>query len=228
VAQFNINTDAAVVLTDRLEQLHRSALPTAIRQTLNSAAFDVKKITMLLESSQVFEQRNKSFLKAKSKVMMAKGFNLKSMRALVGFVGANKNQAVDDLEKQERGGTISSRSFIPIDTARISKSQNKAVKKSNRIGSIRNIDRVKSKKLFIKQAVKTGVGGYIIYKGTLFQVKSISRGDVKLLPLFSYEANRSVQVSATYFMKRATIASAEKMNRFYVEQANKQIKRLRK
>jgi hypothetical protein len=228
VAQFNINTDAAVVLTDKLEQLHRSALPVAVRNTLNNAAFDVKKTTMPIAASEVFENRNKSFFKSKSKVLMAKGFNLNSMKATVGFVGANKNQAVDDLEKQERGGTIEGRSFIPIDTARVSKSHEKSVKKPNRIGNIRNIDRVKSKKLFIKQVVKTGVGGHILYGDTLFRVQAIRRGDVKLLPLFSYEANRTVEVKATHFMKRATMASARKMEQFYVQQAKKQIKRLTK
>jgi len=44
--QFNINTDAAVVLTNELEKLHRSRLPNAIRGTLNSVAFDVKKHTL--------------------------------------------------------------------------------------------------------------------------------------------------------------------------------------
>jgi len=228
VSQFNINTDAAVALTNKLEKLHRSGLPVAIRNTLNSAAFDVKKITMLMEASQVFTQRNKSFFKSKSKVMMAKGFNMKSMKATVGFVGANKNQAVDDLEKQERGGEIGGRSFIPMDTSRVSKSKSKQVKKPNRVGNIRNIDRVKSQKLFIKQVVKTGVGGHILYKGTVFRVVKISRGDVKLLPLFNYEKGRAVKVEATHFMKRASLKSASSMERFYQGHAKKQIKRLMK
>lgn len=129
MAQFNINTDAAVRWTNKLEKLHRSALPVAIRNTLNSAAFDVKQKTLLTETSSEFVNRNKTFFKAKSRVLKAKGFNTKTMSASVGFIGADKNQAVEDLEKQERGGQIGGRAFIPIDTARVSKNNSKNIRK---------------------------------------------------------------------------------------------------
>lgn len=41
--QLNVNTDATVALTNKLEKLHKSAFPVAVRSTLNSAAFDMKK-----------------------------------------------------------------------------------------------------------------------------------------------------------------------------------------
>lgn len=41
--KFNVNTEELKAFTKKLETLPRSALPNAIRSTLNGAAFDVKK-----------------------------------------------------------------------------------------------------------------------------------------------------------------------------------------
>lgn len=228
MAIFNINTDAAVKFTNKLEKLHRSALPVAIRGTLNSAAFDVKKNTMPTEAKLAFEERNKAFFRATSRVQMAKGFSLRSMKSIVGFIGADKNQAVDDLNKQERGGTIGGRSFIAKKEARIGRNAKKGIKKANRIGNIRNIERVKSKKLFHQTVRKAGVGGHILYKNTLWNVKAISRGNIKLIPLYSYKKGRTVKVGATNFMRKATIRSSKKLETFYKIEAKKQINRLLK
>lgn len=215
--------------------MHRSALPVAVRTSLNSVAFHVKQRTMLAESQKQFTNRNKTFFKANSRVKQAKGFKISTMNSTVGFVGAKQNQAVDDLEKQERGGTIGGRAFIPIDTGRVGNSNNKNVRKANRLRSKRNpgginiraIDKIQSKKSFFKGVAKAGIGGHIIYKGTLFKVKKIQRGKIKLLPLFSVEKNRKVRVSNTFFMKRSSLMSMKKMDSFFIKEAQKQIKRLR-
>ena len=195
---------------------------------------------MLLSASEAFTQRNKSFFKSKSKVMMAKGFNMNSMKATVGFIGASKNQAVDDLEKQERGGEIGGRSFIPMNTARVSKSQSKSVRKQNRYNDIRNlVDARKMKgrndgQKFIKGALKAGVGGVVLadYKSKtiLWRINSLNRsgGHFKLTALYSFKRDRNVKVEGTNFMQRATLQSAQKMDMFYQIQAQKQIKRLMK
>ena len=49
----NVNTDAVVALTNKLEKLHRSAFPVAVRSTLNSAAFDMKKDTILKSAKTI-------------------------------------------------------------------------------------------------------------------------------------------------------------------------------
>lgn len=231
--QLNINTDAAVVFTNKLEKLHKSGLPVAVRSTLNSAAFDVKQKTMPLQAKSDFKERNKNFLKATSKVLMAKGFNISKMKSEVGFVGGQKNQAVRDLEKQEKGGIIGGRSFIPMNTARAGNSNDKSVRKNNRLSNlknIRNIDKINQRtgrNNLYKAVHKSGVGGKVIYKETLFDIKDISRGKIKLIPLFSYQKNRKVKVNSTSFMEKATLNSARKLENFYKIEAEKQIKRLK-
>lgn len=120
--QLNINTDAVVKFTNTLEKLHKSALPSAIRGTLNKAVYDVKTNTMLKSAGQTFIKREPNFFRANSKFENAIGFNVNQMKATVGFLetglrGEN-NYAVKDLEEQEYGGKIDGRSFIPMKAAR--------------------------------------------------------------------------------------------------------------
>jgi len=239
--KININTDAVVKFTDKLERIHRSALPIAIRSTLNSAAFDVKKTTMPATSKATFTNRVPNFFKANSRVEMAKGFNIREMKAIVGFVdkglkGTN-NYAVKELEQQEHGGNIEKKSFIPTDKARGGKTR--AVRPGNRLSSINKVvnsyARNNPKQAFIKAAIKVGPGGHVIgnfQKKIMWRIDSIDRSGtrmkIKKTPLYSYQKNRSVHVKATGFMKEASQESANKMQKYYIREAEKQIKRLRK
>jgi len=120
----NINSSEVVKHTARLERIHKSALPSAIRNTLNDAVFDVKKRTMP-EKAKVFKKRSPgNFFKANSKFEKAQGFNINSMKATVGFyenklANASTNYAVQDLEQQEDGGVIKSKTFIAQRGARM-------------------------------------------------------------------------------------------------------------
>lgn len=236
----NVNTDELVGLTNKLEKLHKSAFPVAVRSALNSAAFDVKQRTMPATSMQTFENRQKNFFKATSRVDMAKGFDAMTMRSTVGFVSSGKNQAVDDLEQQERGGQIGGRSFVPIDSARTSGSHARNVQKKNRISVMPNVVNaqrakgVNAKQRFVKSVMFAGKGGNVLseWKGKmiLWRVNSLNRdsnGRFKLSALYSYAKGRSVKVKATSFMKRASMKSATRMDDFFIVEANKQIKRLR-
>lgn len=245
---FNINTDAAIKHTVKLEKLHKSALPVAVRSTLNSAAFDVKQRTMPEEAEGAFVNRQKNFFKANSKVEMAKGFSLKSMKAIVGFTSqglqGGNNFAVKDLEQQEYGGTIKKKSFIPTDTAR-GGSKVAPVRPKNRLSEIKKIANPKNVRgknrfeIFVKSAVYAGVGGHVIGNGMLFRVNSIrtkkvkitgrySNTTIKVTPVYSYRENRNVNVGPTGFMRIASLKSAGRMEKFYQTEADRQIKRLTK
>ena len=126
-------------LAGKLQQISRSSFPVAIRQTLNSAAFDVKKTTMPKESEKAFENRSKNFFKANSKVIQANGFNVNTMQSEVGFYenklkNQSTNYAVKDLEQQENGGKIDGRSFVALKQIRNSSG---LVKGNQRMESIR-------------------------------------------------------------------------------------------
>jgi hypothetical protein len=242
--QLKIDSSAVKGLTKKLEKLHRSALPNAVRGALNKAAFDVKQSTMPKTAKDAFTVRQANFFKANSRVEMAKGWDINAMQATVGFTSQNlkgeNNYAVKDLEQQEHGGKIDGRSFIPTDQAR-GGSPVRPVRPGNRLGKIRNIvvaakapgnsDRQK----FVKSVYHAGRGGYVLaeYKGNtiLWKVNSIKRtssGAFKLSPIYSFKKNRSVQVKGTGFMKKASLQSGNKLDEYYIHEAERQFNRLMK
>lgn len=240
---FNINADAVVEFTNKLEKLHRSALPVAIRGTLNKAAFDVKKNTMPQSAKANFMQRQPNFFKANSRVEMAKGFNVRSMKAVVGFTenglkGGN-NFAVRELQQQERGGEIKSRSFIPMDDAR-GGSATRLVRPGNRISNITkivNANKVAGKnkrQQFMRAAKIAGKGGFVIGNTTkkiLWRIDDIRIGrgtTIRKKAIYSYEESREVSIKGTSFMREASTASARKMDAYFNDEAKKQIIRLMK
>jgi hypothetical protein len=236
MAQFNINTDAAVVMTNKLEKLHRSALPVAIRRTLDNAAFDVKTRTLLGVTTKTFVNRKKNFFKAKSRVVKAKGFNVSSMKSTVGFIDGDE-QAVDDLEKQERGGSIKGRSFVPLNTARKGGTNKGEVENKYRTTKFKNVIRAGKQKggsrgaRFIKAAMKAGKGGNVIgQNGILFRVtkmnKSAKKFKFKARAIYDFKKGRSPRIKATHFMQRSQNKSAKMIPRFFNIEGKKQIKRL--
>lgn len=239
----DINTDAVVDFTNKLEKMHKSAMPVAIRTALNSAAFDVKQNTMPREAKSNFVNRSKNFFKANSKVEQAQGFNVNTMKATVGFVDKNlvgkSNYAVKDLEQQEQGGKISNKAFIPTKNARGGYA-NKMVKAMNRLSSIKNIVDAKRAKgvnkgqRFIKSAVHAGKGGYVLAEKNgnmiLWRVNSLkrtSKGAFKLTALYSYKKKRGVKVSKTQFMRTASLESGGKIDQYFRDSAQKQFDKLR-
>ncbi len=116
---FHIDTLQVANHRQRLEEMSRSAIPVVVRQTLNAAAFRVKTETMPMES-KIFTERKPTFFKANSKVDPAKGMDINTMVATVGFIPkpADKSHSVEDLQEQEYGGSIENRSFIALAGAR--------------------------------------------------------------------------------------------------------------
>lgn len=239
----NINSSAVVVFTNKLEKLHRSGLPLAIRGTLNKAAFNVKQVTMPQSADKAFVKRQPNFFKANSRVEMAKGYDVKQMQSMVGFVSENlrgyNNFAVRELEQQEYGGEIDRRTFIPLDEAR-GGSSTKLVRPTNRLSAIKGIVNSNHgagsrKARFVRAAFKAGKGGFVIGnfgRKKLVRIERISKSTGKLSlatkALYSFSKGRSVRVNRTGFMKEASLSSAHQMDRFFIQEAKRQIDRLTK
>ena len=240
-----INSDAIVKHAATLERLHRSAMPVAVRNTLNSAAFDVKKTTMPAQAGKQFIHREKNFFKANSRVQMAQGFKLSAMKATVGFVSlGGTNHAVDDLQQQEHGGTIGGRTFIPLAQARTGGSWRRKPRRNARISDIKNIVDAKDgngkneKEQFIRSCIHAGVGGWVLGNREntggnriLYQVRSlVKKGNqtiAKVVPMFAVKTGRKVKPQATHFMHTASMQSGGKMEGYFKQHAEKQIQKYR-
>jgi hypothetical protein len=239
--KLNIDTNNVVAFTNKLERIHRSALPVAIRSALNKVAFDVKQNTMPKSADAAFKNRVPNFFKANSRVEMATGFDIGKMKSVVGFTSqsltGSSNYAVNDLEQQEHGGSIKHRSFIPTNTAR-GGNEARPVRPGNRLSSIKNIIHSNTgsgnqRQNFIAAVKKAGVGGFVIgnnSKKILWRIDGIAvvRGRLKIRkkPIYTFEEGRSVNVRATGFMQRASYQSSEKLEDFYVAEAKRQIERI--
>lgn len=233
--ELNVNIDALVVLTNKLEKLHKSAFPVAVRTTLNSAAFDMKTTTIISSAAHNFIQRKPTFFKASSRVNQASGFNINNMKAEVGFHG--KDQAIDDLQQQEKGGTIDSRSFVPLNTARTGKSAEKQVRANARLSRIKIVDSrdakgKNDKEKFIKSVIHAGVGGHVLGyfngKSVLWRVNSLNKTDtkqLKLTPLYSFKKGRKVKVESTKFVEEAAEVTIQKMEKMYAAAAERQFQK---
>jgi len=135
--KIDINSDALVKYTQKLEKMHRSALPVTVRETLNDAMFDMKKRTLPISADRKFNVRNPTFFKAMTGVSRAAGFDIRKMSATVGFnVSSNKSgssrksaeAAVRGLERQDVGG-VGNENAIYLEASR-GGSNNNLVKRS--------------------------------------------------------------------------------------------------
>lgn len=235
--KLNINTDAAVRFTNELEKMHKKHLPSAVRGALNDAVYDVKTNTMPKTADKTFTNRQPNFFKANSRFENAKGFDLKSMKATVGFVegglkGGN-NYSVKDLEQQEDGGVINRKSFIPLIAARVGNSPNKPVRANarlsaiNKIIDVRNITAKTKQGRFVKAVVQAGKGGFVLSGKTLWKIDSFKKVKGKTVykktALYTFRKGRKVSVGSTNFMKKSSIESAKNLDDYYIKQAKRQI-----
>lgn len=233
-----LDISAVKQFKQKLEDINRSAFPVAVRQTLNSAAFDVKQRTMPAQAKADFVERKANFFKANSKVDPATGFDVSSMRSMVGFISKGSNKAVDELQQQEHGGDIGGRSFIPMDIARAGGSNKKMVSPRNRLKQLKFVDPKNAKgknemQKFIKSMWYAGVGGLVLgeYNGRklIWRVNSLSRtgeGNFKLTPLYTYEKGRTAKIDhPTHFMEQAGKQSAQNLNNDFIKNAEKQFEK---
>jgi hypothetical protein len=249
MATININTDAMVVMTAKLESVGKNALPNAVRGTLNSLAFDVKKRTLPKSAKDTFETRQKTFIKAFSRVNVAKGNDMDSMQSEVGFFdrGAKSKQAVQDMEQQEQGGQIKARSFIPLDPARTGKSKSRMIAARNRLSKLsfasisvdaQKVNAPTRKQRFIRAAFKAknlfGEDAYVLgnrYKGrqTLSRIDSITRNNgkvnIKRTALYTYQKGRVARVKATKFAQRAAYETGLNVDAIWMREGYRQIQK---
>lgn len=237
--RLDINSDAAVIYTNELEKLGKSALPVAVRETLNSAVFAMKKTAVPKHAKLAFEERQPNFFNYFTRYDKAQGFNINSMVATVGMDGSKlknnaTNYAVRDLEEQEKGGTIHGRSFKPLPAARKGGTGN--VRANARISQILKagniIDAKDSKgentmQKFIRASIHAGEGGYVLGGRILWQVKRIARIGRNTFftktKLYSFTKSGTATVHATGFMKKAANEVVKEMEFFYKLQAMKQV-----
>jgi hypothetical protein len=236
--RLNINTSAVVQHTNRLERMSKTTLPKVLARTMNDVAFDVKKNTLQKTATKKFTIRSKNFFKVYSRVEMAKPGKIETIHSKIGMTekglkGPN-NKSVDNLEKQEAGGQITNKSFIPTKDAR-GGTNTKLVKASLRLNAIKNAVRTSQQRgknpreNWKRAAYKAGRKGFVISERGMYQINSLKQTktnlEVKSRKIYDYEKGRSVKVKARNFMEQSSRWSASKVEKFYIKNASKMLEK---
>ena len=248
---FNVNTDANIILTAKLERLNKQAFPSAVRSTLNDAAFSMKKENILESAKRNMTVRNPTFFKKFTGVNRAKGFNVKSMQSEVGFINTDQNKlkgkkAIEGMEHNEVGGSDNTGAMY-MPKSRTGNSSTKLVKKKARFNKSNVASKSRQKKDFMRNAFKSVKENKPVFidtkKGTaLVQFHSIkkykrgnsSKGIVKGTFKFKSDLlmrSRKINVAhakATHFNKEAALKTQKQMEVFYTKNAEFQFNRVLK
>lgn len=206
----DIDSHQVVKLTNKLERMHRSALPVSVRGAINDVVFDVKKNTLINKFDDNFTIRKKNFISSHSSAIKSiNTFDIDKMEAFVG-VKKGKSDSGDRLEFQERGGIIKDRGFVPTKDVRISGQQSKLIQKKLYYSKFKN-----SKKGVVERNARRAI---IKTNRSLLEV---SKGGVwKTL----YRIRNNVNIKSNPFLMPAAESSFNKISMFFKKQAERRIK----
>jgi hypothetical protein len=229
--RLNVNTDAAIILTAKLERMNKSAFPSAVRSTLNDAAFAMKQKEILDSAKLNMTVRNPSFFKRFTGVKRANGFNVDSMYSEVGFQDRGQNSARKAINKgmesnevggqDDDGGMYIGKSRtakgLVKRNARFDKA--KVLKTKSKSNVARMYASAKSKKQVF---INTSKGRFLV------QVKKFERGasggnpNIKLDFLMRHRKQHIAKAKATHFNKEAALKTQKQMDEFYLKNATYQ------
>jgi len=256
---FVFDGDEIIKYTHRLDQLHRAALPNAIRFTLNNAAFETKKLIPDFADDN-FINRKPSFFKRFSGVDQARGFKIDKMKACVGMIIDPQVQATEDIEVQEIGGNINKDTIMLSGSRTTAGSLSEGADKMNRPVSRkykgkakpRSVYKATGKSNYARAAVQAAVKQRpMLYvdgsKEYLIEVYSVvaqlkkrrrfsgrkggsafaRKRDLKIKSkvLTSSEKGRKLNIDKNPFVKPASMKAANQLNKFFRQNAAKQIKK---
>lgn len=226
----NVNTSELIRYTNDLEKLRRSALPNAVRNTLNTLAFETKTKNLNKTTDKIFKKREPNFFKANSSFENAKGFDINSMNSKIGMrlnkPKVSNDQSVNDLLQQETGGQIDNRDFVATNEARVgSKGRVKTKYRLSKIGKIAQQKDIanRPKSIAFANAIRKNKGGFFIGgqfdKEAVFSVNSIG----KATKIYNFRKNRNVKVKSTNFLQKSSLVVMSRINDIFVKCALREI-----
>ena len=177
---FNINNSDVVELTNKLERLHKSAMPVTVRKTINELAFNAKQKQVRKVFEDQFTIRRKGFIRSHTGVNKSPNtFDIKKMRSEFGVV---KRDSSEGLERQEYGGKNNAKRIVQT-KARIGETEKKRTSRKyyfNKYKKAKNgqVERTKQHTI-----IKTDYSILMVEKGskwsTLYRLKRSSNWDEK-------------------------------------------------
>jgi hypothetical protein len=241
----NVNSSELISMTAKLERLNKTAYPSAVKNTLNNAAFEMKKTTLLTSAKKNFNTvRSSSLYRRRGFILvnMASGFDVNRLSSTVGFSDASDpkiRNVVEGLRKHEFGGMIDDGSRYLKDTRSGKNYQNKVRVSNyydkNKVVSGRSQRRGTRKSKFVARMFRSKMENKPFFmnsmKGNfLVQTKRISRdknGNVKsrLSFLMMSRKESPVKIKKNKFVSKAGDMEARNIPTYYQQNAEFQFKK---
>ena len=235
----NVNTEAVINLTAKLERIKKSAFPSAVRSSLNDAAFEMKGRNIEESARKNMTVRNRTVFKKFTGVKKATGFNVGSMQSEVGFIpkdGIKGSKVPEGMERNEIGGTDTEGAMY-LPKSRTSNNKNRLVRRKARFDKSKLIKgRPRTKKsvsntLNMISSFEEGKATFITTKKGRFlvMVKKVDYNSVTNKHTFELDflmRNRKknpAKTKATHFNKEAAIKTSKQIEAFYIKNANYQL-----
>lgn len=220
----------------KLSKMHRSALPNAVRFTLNDVAKEVKKTTLLEESKKQFQVRKPTFFKKFSAWEGASGYDTNRMQSKVGMIKGNdsKSTASTQIGAQQFAGKVPKKAILPAENMRNGKGLVKPSYKRERKkkpiiagkGKEFNESFHEAKKQNRPLLIEKNGKGVIAKAGMVLKRKI---NPLKLKIIASYEKGREINLKDKKpFVNNAATKSSKNMNSYFIKNANKQIEKFSK
>lgn len=234
--QFNVNTDASIILTAKLERLNKYAFPAAVRATLSDGAFSMKQKGIRDSANKNLTVRNKTVFKKFTGVEKAKfNKNVSQMKATVGFIpkdGVKGSKVPQGMEANEFGGT-DDKGMMYLPKSRISGSSKRLVRSSSRFNKSKIIKgRVRTKKSVSNTMnmissfeekrptyVTTKKGRFLVQVTEVGFNYATGKSRFKLDFLMRERKKFQAKAKATHFVKEAALSTQKLMEGFYAKNA---------
>lgn len=244
MANLNVNNNKVIEFTANLEKLHRSAFPSAVRNTLNQCAFEMKRKEIPASFRKNFKPKSGTipFVKKSTIVQKANGFNIDKMNSIVGFLVPSQKADVafiEGLSKQEDGGIIDN-GLRYLKSARGNKLNGKVQRENyydkSKVISGRSKKKGTKKSKFVAKAYKAMKENKPMFlnsmKGNfLVKVKSVSSNIQAKKLNFDFEfiamsrEKKKTNLKSTHFVREASEVQQEKISQIYQKQAEFQFKK---
>lgn len=236
--RFNVNTEGVIHLTLRLERINKSAFPSAVRSTLNDAAFEMKQKNILESARKNMNVKQSNFFKANTGVERARfSRNVESMQATSGFInkrGIKANKAVEYGMEANEIGAVDTTGLMYKKATRTGRGlvrRNKYYDKGKVTKSYLRSN-IKTKKTtkgsYVQRAfaslvdkapvmVDTKVGRAMIMVKSITNVKGKLR--IKSDLLMMDRTVKKAKAKATHFNREAAQKTQKQMEGFYLKNA---------
>ena len=233
--RIKIKSNDIAIMANRIDRMHKSDLPIAVRSTLNNMAFRMQKTEIAKSAERTFDYKRTNVVRNLSYATKATGFDIKRMRSISGIRELpNRQRVARGLAAQEVGGRIEGKS-TPKLGARGGSPSNK-VRRANKLSSNNTINaRNKRRNKYIATAVMAKQTGSFLIIATrsgsaVARVSRITRkknGAINIRLRWMYQLhddNKEIKRSNTKkFMKKAYLVTMTGFNAEFHKQAHRRL-----